>query len=177
MYYFLPNIYTYISEYYFQNYYTGFLRCFRDPIRVPRIENRVPRIRENYHRVPRIENRVPRIRKNYHRVPRIRENRALESENRVPTGPYRAPYIFLKKNLIICLLFNTYFISVMVKYLGKVNQMSNNHVPVWNGLALATSLAFRSTCASVEMLKGTWSEKGWKPLLYRESFEHFYGLW
>jgi len=40
-----------------------FLRCLRDPIRVPRIENRVPRIRENYHRVPRIiENRVPRIR-------------------------------------------------------------------------------------------------------------------
>jgi len=26
----------------------GFLRCFRGP----RIENRVPRIRENYHRVP-----------------------------------------------------------------------------------------------------------------------------
>jgi len=40
-----------------------FLRCFREPIRVPRIENRVPRIRENHHRVPRIkENRVPRIR-------------------------------------------------------------------------------------------------------------------
>jgi len=40
-----------------------FLRCFRDPIRVPRIENRVPRIRESYHRVRRIrENRVPRIR-------------------------------------------------------------------------------------------------------------------
>jgi len=39
------------------------LRCFRDPIRVHRIENRVPRIRENYHRVPKIrENRVPRIR-------------------------------------------------------------------------------------------------------------------
>jgi len=30
------------------------LRCFRDPIRVPRIENRVPRTSENYHRVPRI---------------------------------------------------------------------------------------------------------------------------
>jgi len=31
----------------------GFLRCFRDPIRVPRI-------RANYHRVPRIRgNRVP----------------------------------------------------------------------------------------------------------------------
>jgi len=28
-----------------------FLRCFRDQIRVSRIENRVPRIRENYHRV------------------------------------------------------------------------------------------------------------------------------
>jgi len=41
----------------------GFLRRFRDPIRVPRISNRVPTIRENYHRVPKIrENRVPRIR-------------------------------------------------------------------------------------------------------------------
>jgi len=34
-----------------------------DPVRVPRIENRAPRIRKNHHRVPRIkENRVPRIR-------------------------------------------------------------------------------------------------------------------
>jgi len=41
----------------------GFLRCFKDPNRVPRIGDRVPRISENYHRVPRIrENRVPRIR-------------------------------------------------------------------------------------------------------------------
>jgi len=44
---------------FFQNnfrYIRVFLRCFRDPIRVPRI-------RENYHRVPKIrENRVPRIR-------------------------------------------------------------------------------------------------------------------
>ena len=41
----------------------GFLRYFRGPVRVPRIENRVPRISENYHRVPRIrENRVPTIR-------------------------------------------------------------------------------------------------------------------
>jgi len=31
-----------------------FLRYLRDPIRVPRIENHVPRISENYHRVPRI---------------------------------------------------------------------------------------------------------------------------
>jgi len=53
--------------------YRDFLRCFRDPIRVPRIENRVPRIRENSHRVPR--------------------NR----ENRVPVGAYWVPNIFLKK--------------------------------------------------------------------------------
>ena len=44
-------------------YVPGFLRCCRDPIRIPRIENRVPRIRENYYRVPEIrENWVPRIR-------------------------------------------------------------------------------------------------------------------
>jgi len=47
----------------------GFLRCFR------------------------LENRVPRIRENYHRVPGIRENR-------VPKDPYRVPSIFLKKNCI-----------------------------------------------------------------------------
>jgi len=48
----------------FLNIYTqGFLRRFRDPIWVPRISNRVPRIRESYHRVSKIrENRVPRIR-------------------------------------------------------------------------------------------------------------------
>ena len=41
----------------------NFLRCFRDPNRVPRIENLVPRIRTSYHRVSRIrENVVPRIR-------------------------------------------------------------------------------------------------------------------
>jgi len=40
-----------------------FLKCFRDPIWVPRIENLVPRIRENCHRVRRTrENRVSRIR-------------------------------------------------------------------------------------------------------------------
>ena len=48
-------------------YNHGFLRCFRDPNRVPRYVNRVPRIKENYHRVPRIR------------------------ENRVPTSPYRLP--------------------------------------------------------------------------------------
>jgi len=32
----------------------GFLKCFRDPIRVSRIENWILRIRENYQRVPRI---------------------------------------------------------------------------------------------------------------------------
>jgi len=34
--------------------YQGFLRRFRNPIQVPIIENRVPRIRESDHRVPRI---------------------------------------------------------------------------------------------------------------------------
>jgi len=54
----------------------GFLRRFRDPSRVPKIENRVPRIREN-------------------RV-------STSQTNRVPTGPYRVPNIFLKKNLAYC---------------------------------------------------------------------------
>ena len=49
----------------------GFLRRFRDPSRVPRIENRVPRIREN--------------------------GVSTSQTNRVPTGPYRVPNIFLKK--------------------------------------------------------------------------------
>jgi len=38
-----------------------FLRRFRDPIRVPGIENRVPRVRENCHRVPTDPYRVPNI--------------------------------------------------------------------------------------------------------------------
>ena len=46
-----------------KEYSQGFLGDFRDPIRVHRIENRVLRIRENYHQVPKVrENRVPRIR-------------------------------------------------------------------------------------------------------------------
>jgi len=49
--------------------------------------------------VPWIENRVPRIRENYVRVPRIRENR-------VPTGPYGVPNIFLKKPAFISKLFS-----------------------------------------------------------------------
>jgi len=44
----------------------GFSRCFiwvpgMDLFRVPRIENRVPRNRENYHRVPTGPYRVPNI--------------------------------------------------------------------------------------------------------------------
>jgi len=73
-------------KYFFQ----FFLRRFRDPIRVPRISNRVPRIRENYHRVPKIR------------------------ENRVPTDPYRVPNIFLKKNPddIIHIRLNVFFEAV-----------------------------------------------------------------
>jgi len=54
--------------------------CFMDPNRVPRIENRDPRIRENHHRVPDSE-----------------KTGSLESENRVPTCPYQVPNIFVKK--------------------------------------------------------------------------------
>jgi len=38
-----------------------FWRRFREPIRVVRISNRAPRIRENYHRVPTDAYRVPNI--------------------------------------------------------------------------------------------------------------------
>jgi len=58
-------------KYHFSSKCRVFLRCFRDPIWVPRIENRVPRIRENYDRVPRI----------------------------IETNLYRVPNISLKKNL------------------------------------------------------------------------------
>jgi len=60
---------------------------FKDPNRGPRIENRVPRIRENYHRIPRIrENRVSRI--------------SCWKRNRVPTDPYRVAYLtFSSKKL------------------------------------------------------------------------------
>jgi len=57
----------------------GFLRRCRDPIRVPRIANRVPAIRENHHQVPRIKET---------RVPIIRET----------TGSHRYSNIFHKKN-------------------------------------------------------------------------------
>jgi len=45
-----------------QNLYNqSFFSRFRDPIRVSRISNRVPRIRQNYHRVLTNPNRVPNI--------------------------------------------------------------------------------------------------------------------
>jgi len=47
----------------FSLFFVCFLWCFMDPIRIPGIENLVPRIRETCHRVPKIrENRIPRIR-------------------------------------------------------------------------------------------------------------------
>ena len=63
----------------------GFLRCFRGPIRVPRIENRVPRIREN-------------------RVPRIREIGSLQFH----TGYF---IIFLKKNLVKVITESLHYVS------------------------------------------------------------------
>jgi len=70
-----------------------------DPIRVPGISNRVPTIRENYHRVPKIR------------------------ENRVPTDPYRVPNIFLKKkpdvideNTTLVFCFICTFVQIKVKH-------------------------------------------------------------
>ena len=74
-------------------YNQGFLRCFRDQIGVPRIENRVPRISQNYHQ-------VPRIRENW--VSRIREIGSLH----VHTGYLT---FSLKKTDITCMQCNKYF--------------------------------------------------------------------
>jgi len=73
-----------------------FLRRFRDPIRVPRISNRVPRIRAHYHR-------VPKIRENG--VPRIREIGSLQ----IHTGYLN---IFLKKN---CFTLSAAYINQSIK--------------------------------------------------------------
>jgi len=57
--------------------------CFRDPNRVPRIENRVPGIRENYHRVS-----------------KIMKIGSLESVKSCPYRTIPAPDIFLRKTLL-----------------------------------------------------------------------------
>jgi len=75
-----------------------FLRCFKDPIRVPRIENRVPRIRGNYHR-------VPRIRENWD--PTIREIGSLQVHTGYPTFSlkktfnYKHIYVYFYKKTTI----------------------------------------------------------------------------
>jgi len=86
------------------NLQQGFLRWFRDPIQVPRIENRVPRISENYHRVPRIR------------------------ENRIPTGLYLVSDIFLKRTLIYnknikhCLIY-----GYIISFPGLLGNVFCNH--------------------------------------------------
>ena len=76
------SLYSYVCSFMLK---PGFLfRRFRDPIRVPRIENRVPRIRENYHRVP---------------IYSTQNIGSLESEQ---SGPYRStpvPNIFFEKKV------------------------------------------------------------------------------
>jgi len=57
-----------------------FLRCFRDPIRIPRMENRS------------LESEKIII-----GVQESEKIGSLESENRVSASPNRIPYIFLKK--------------------------------------------------------------------------------
>jgi len=70
------------------------LRCFRGPIQVPRIENRVPRIRENYHRVPRIKE---------NRVLRIREIGSLQVHTRYLTFSLKKPCLFKNPQVPIVL--------------------------------------------------------------------------
>jgi len=90
----------------FYDYKQGFLRCFRDPIRVPRIENRVPRIKENYHR-------VPKIREN--RVPRSREIRSLQVHTGYLTSSLKKAVISVKK------------LKIFGKYEKKIlNYVANN---------------------------------------------------
>jgi len=86
------------------NYYvTSIFQCFMDPIRVHRIENRVPRIRENYHRVPRIR------------------------DNRVRTGPHWAPNNFLKnklRNVIVYLIKAVKLLSVALQGISEMIMMN-----------------------------------------------------
>jgi len=105
-----------------------FLRCFRDPIQVPRIDNRVPRIRENHHRVHRIKE---------NRVPRIREIGSLQ----VHIGHLT---FSLKKNLVLCneqmLAFFTWIsFKASIKYLNQYLREMN----AW--VVFKTSIFSRST--------------------------------
>jgi len=68
--------------------YTGFLRRFRNPMLVPRISNRVPKIRENYHR-------VPKIRKNL--ALRIREIGSLQIQTEFLTFSLKKPWYIYSK--------------------------------------------------------------------------------
>jgi len=89
-------------------YKQGFLRRFRDPIRVPRISNRVPGLRENYHR-------VPKIRKD--RGPRIREIGSLQTHTGYLT-------FSLKKTLVQTMLF-----SAMIILLCSKTRSNIFHIP------------------------------------------------
>jgi len=104
-----------------------FLRHFRDPIRVPRISNRVPTIREIYHRVPKIiENRVPRI----------REIGSLQ----IHTGYLT---FSLKKNLPINLLFALdYRVDIMLTPLRMPFSFINNIAGSFNNSSF-TSVVFK----------------------------------
>jgi len=72
-------------------YKIRFLRCFWDPSRVPRIENRVRKIRKLS------RNTSKRICNQYYEI-------VIMEIFRVPTGSYRVPNVILKKNCIRCML-------------------------------------------------------------------------
>jgi len=73
-----------------------FLGRFRDSIRVPRVSNRVPRIRENYHRVPKIREYL---------VPRITEIGSLQIHTAYLTFSFKENWFLLSWYLAMCQIF------------------------------------------------------------------------
>ena len=92
-----------------------FLRRFRDPIRVPRISNRVPRIRENYHWVPKIwENRVPRI----------REIRSLQIHTGYLTFSLKKPVVQWSPIITRWSGSKNAIVKQMISYGGTINEVN-----------------------------------------------------
>jgi len=112
-------------------YSQTFSWCFRDPIRVHRIGNRVPKIRENYHRVPKIRNRVP-------------------------TGPHRVPNIFLKNTLISHFTNNETMLATAKHIIGSFwvklynwSKLTKHRTTVRSETAVGKSVWSGKLCANV----------------------------
>jgi len=72
-----------------------FWKCFSNTIRVPRIENLVPRIIENYHR-------APRMCENCQRVPRNREIVSLRAHTGYLTFSLKKPWCNTRSQWSFC---------------------------------------------------------------------------